>query len=128
MLRKLFKIQTEASAPAPKEGDLFKVIRTHGATFEIKYGFYEERDRHTKFAEPMAIYPNFIAEPQYTDDGIPFATSMQIPCENFKGKKDEDSVCGDCSYYHPCEELIGICTCPMQKIGSGEADMKRKIE
>lgn len=115
MLPTVFRPEAEAGPPVPKEGDLFKVIRVHGATFEIKYGFYEERDRHTRFAEPMAIYPNFTAKPQYTDDGIPFATSMQIPCENFKGRKDEDSTCGDCAYYQHCEELIGICTCRMKK-------------
>ncbi|MBE6925013.1 MAG: hypothetical protein E7466_07260 [Ruminococcaceae bacterium] len=97
---------------APREGDLFKVIQCHGNTFEIRYGFYEECDRHALFAEPMEIYPNFIKEPQYTDDGIPFVTAIQLPCEKFSGEVDDNSTCEDCSHYQHCEELLGICTCP----------------
>ena len=118
MLKKISDFDTP-EITTPKEGDLSKIIRLRGSTFEIRYGFYEECDRHTRFAEPMAIYPNFIMEPRYTDDGIPFATSMQSPCDEFKGKRDENSTCGDCFHYHHCEELMGICTCSMKKIGSG---------
>ena len=70
----------------PREGDLFRIIRTCGKTFEIRYGYYEERDRHTQFAEPVPIYPDFTELPQYTDDGTPFVTAMQNPCESFEGK------------------------------------------
>ena len=100
----------------PKEGDLFKVIESHGRTFEIRYGFYEECDRLHRFAEPMEIYPDFIKEPQYTDSGIPFVTAIQDPCEYFNGKKDENSTCDECSYYVQCEDLLGICTCPENRI------------
>ncbi len=103
---------TRQKSATPKEGDLFKVIGLYGKTFEIRYGFYEERDRHTQFAEPVPIYPDFIEAPQYTDDGTPFVTAMQNPCESFDGKKDANSVCGDCALYRSCEELLGICSCP----------------
>lgn len=96
----------------PREGDLFKVITVFGATFEIKYGFYDERDRHTLFAEPVAIYPNFLEHPRFTDDGKPFVTEMQEPCPCFNGRRDENSGCGDCVFYNGCEELIGICKYP----------------
>lgn len=99
----------------PKEGDLYKIIRLYGKTFEIRYGFYEECDRHTLFAEPMEIYPDFIKEPQYTDEGIPFATAIQIPCENFSGAMDENSTCEECDFYQNGEELLGICTCPCRR-------------
>lgn len=103
------------SPPLPKEGDLFKIIHIHGKTFEIRYGFYEECDRHNKYAEPMEIYPDFIKEPQYTADGVPFVTAIQNPCDSFVGNKDENTTCDECSFYKHCEELIGICTCPMNK-------------
>ena len=115
MFTKLFEVNTEPQPPAPKEGDLFKVITCHGVTFEIRYGYYEESDRYARFAEPMAIYPDFTKIPQYTDDGIPFVTAMQHPCERFRGRKDENSTCEDCFYYQKCEELLGICTCSENK-------------
>lgn len=115
MFTKLLKQDTEQRTPAPKEGSLFKIIQLYGKTFELVYGFYEERDRHTHYAEPVAIYPNFMDQPQYTDEGIPFVTAMQTPCENFDGKKGDDSGCEDCSFYLHCEELIGVCTCSRNK-------------
>ena len=105
----------------PKEGDLYKVITAHGKSFEIRYGYYEEMDRYSKFNEPMEIYPNFIENPAYTDKGVPFATAMQKICEHFKLGKNrtddgEDNLCFNCGYYEKCEELLGICKCrPRQK-------------
>lgn len=112
MLTKLLNLDTGRAPQVLKEGDLFKVIKIFGKTFEIRYGFYEESDRHTSFAEPMEIYPDFIKEPQHTDEGVPFVTAIQVPCENFSGSKDENSTCEECAFYEHCEELIGICTCP----------------
>lgn len=99
----------------PREGELFKVITAHGKTFEIRYGYYEEADRHTRFAEPIPLYPDFIARPQHTADGIPFVTEIQNICEYFIGKQDENSTCGDCALYQHCDELLGICACPENK-------------
>jgi len=101
----------------PKEGDLFKIIEIHGKKFEIRYGFYEESDRHSRFAEPIEIYPDFIKEPQYTEEGVPFITAIQSPCEHFSGIKNENSTCEECSFYQHCEELLGICSCPENKKG-----------
>ena len=100
---------------APKEGEIFKIIHLYGKTFEIRYGFYEECDRHTMFAEPMEIYPDFLKEPQFTDEGIPFATAIQTPCEHFSGRRDDNSTCEDCACYRSGEELLGICTNPNRK-------------
>ena len=96
----------------PKEGDLFKIIRLGGATFEIRYGFYEECDRHNQFAEPMEIYPDFIRCPQHTLEGAPFVTAIQRPCKHFMGKRNANNTCEDCAYYRHGEELLGTCTCP----------------
>ena len=62
--------QLQSNTP-PKEGDLFKIIQIHGKTFEIRYGFYEERDRLGRFAEPIEIYPDFIKETIYELDAPP---------------------------------------------------------
>ena len=96
----------------PKEGDLYKIIHLHGRTFEIRYGFYEERDRHNAFAEPIEIYPDFLQNPQHTAAGLPFTTAIQSPCSHFTGKQDANSTCEECRYYHHGEELLGLCTCP----------------
>ena len=112
MFTGIFESNEESVTSPYKEGDLFKVIEYGGRTFEIRYGYYEEKDR--KF-EPMAIYPNFLKEPVYTDDGTPFVTAMQQPCRLFQGRKDENSACEDCVFYQRCEELIGICACPKNK-------------
>ncbi|MBE6757146.1 MAG: hypothetical protein E7552_01175 [Ruminococcaceae bacterium] len=115
MFAKLLGVNTDQGPPAPKEGDLFKTIRLYGKTFELRYGFYEECDRHTPYAEPVAIYPDFIKQPQYTHEGLPFVTEMQAPCEHFDGRKNEDSGCGECIFYRCCEELLGICDCPKNR-------------
>lgn len=104
------------SATLSKEGDLYKVIHLCGSTFELRYGFYEENDRHVQHAEPVEIYPDFIKNPQYTDNGIPFVTQMQLPCEYFDGKRDENSGCGDCAYYRHGDELLGTCGYQVNRI------------
>lgn len=108
-------LKTNQGSALPREGDLFKVIHSYGRTFEIRYGFYEQRDRNSFHAEPVEIYPNFIDHPLYTDEGIPFTTAIQIPCEHFRGNKDENSCCEDCAFYQPAEELLGLCSCPENK-------------
>lgn len=101
-----------AAPPAPKEGDLYKVLTVSGHTFQVRYGYYEDFER--QYNDPMAIYPDFIKEPRYTDGGEPLVTAMQDTCRHFQGGPDGDT-CGECQYYRRGEDLIGICTCP-QKI------------
>ena len=98
-----------------KEGELYKVIEAHGATFEIYYGYYDDADRQNPHVEPMEMYPNFLVESKYTADGIPFATALQPPCKYFKGEPDEDNTCYQCSHYKKCEELIGLCLCKARR-------------
>lgn len=102
---------TQLNIP-PKEGDLYKIIELYGKTFEIRYGFYEECDRHNQFAEPIEIYPDFIKQPQHTDEGIPFITAIQSPCNHFSETKTANSTCEECAYYRHGDELLGICACP----------------
>lgn len=111
MLRKI-----QSSVAPPREGDLFKVIHLYGRTFEIRYGFYEECDRHNQFAEPVEIYPDFFCAPQYTDEGIPFITAIQSPCTHFVGNRDANSTCEDCNHYRHGEELLGTCACPQNRL------------
>lgn len=94
----------------PREGDLYAVIQTHGCTFELRYGYYEECDRT---GPPDVIYPNFKENPQYAPDGKPFVTRMQDACPHYCARRarDPDSTCGDCSYFRPGEDWFGLCAC-----------------
>ena len=91
---------------APKEGELFKVIPLGGRTFEIKYGYYEDYER--KYGEPIPIYPDFVKEPCFADDGKPFVTQMQDACEHAKSDI-RDSFCVECKHFSHGDELIGFC-------------------
>ena len=93
-----------------KEGDLYKIVTAFGVTFELRYGYYGDCDR--KY-EPDVIYPDFLKDPVYTEDGAPFVTMMQDACESYKGKarRNDDTTCAECKYFSRCEELLGICTC-----------------
>jgi hypothetical protein len=101
--------------PKPKDGELYKVITAHGATFEIRYGYYEEADRQNPSIQPMEMYPNFLKNPVYADMGMPFVTAMQKTCPQFKGDQDEDNTCYQCGYYEKCEDLLGLCKNPLRK-------------
>ena len=96
-----------------RDGDLYKVVTLYGRTFELRYGYYAEFERES--GEPIPIYPDFKKDPLYTSDGYPFVTQMQGLCEHGESKFVE-GCCADCRYYRDGEELIGICTCPKNKL------------
>ena len=109
MLRHLLENDPLPKSSVHQEGDLFKVITLYGKTFEIRFGYYEEIDRQN---EPMEIYLDFTLNPVYTDDGFPFVTHMQAPCEYYRKKgTDSDRDCSTCWYLEQGEELIGVCRC-----------------
>lgn len=93
-----------------KEGELYKSVTVHGRTFELRYGYYDEKERFGRYSEPIPIYPDFTRDPQYTDDGQPFVTAMQDPCEHFIGR-DRSIGCYGCSYFSDGDDLLGVCAC-----------------
>ena len=97
-----------------REGELYKRIEVSGKTFELYYGYYEEKDRLNPLCEPIPIYPDFIEAPQYTSDGYAFATDMQDACEHYKGK-DREGGCFGCVHYKRGEEFLGVCTCESRR-------------
>ena len=113
MFTSLLGIQTTANEPEKKEGELYKIVTAYGKTFELRYGYYEECDRQNSLCSPVVIYPDFVKEPVYTDDGAPFVTMVQDVCESYKGeaKRTADTTCAECSYFKSCEDWFGICTC-----------------
>jgi hypothetical protein len=97
----------------PKEGDLYARIEHNGRTFELYYGYYEECDRQNPMVPPVPLYPDFLAKPQYDDNGYPFATEMQDACSYYIGK-DPDDGCYTCMHYRSLIDFIGLCTCPLR--------------
>ena len=109
--------------PEHKEGDLYKIITVHGRKFEIYYGYYEESDRYSKYPDPIEVFPDFIKNPVYTDDGIPFVSAIQDTCKYYEKIKDTTDKCADCVHFDQAEELIGICKCKQRRL-----DAKKKIK
>ena len=95
----------------PREGELYKIITVGGKTFEIHYGYYEDRERQDPTIDPMPIYPDFTRDVQYTDSGKPFATMMQDACEHFKRRRGSEDDCSACEHFHRVEDMLGVCDC-----------------
>ena len=92
-----------------KEGELYKKLEIFGRFFELRYGYYEQKDRENPMVNPIPIYPDFLSLPEYTEDGRPFVTKMQDACLCYRGEVTRFAECGDCEHYSHGEELIGVC-------------------
>jgi len=114
MYTKLYAQEAAGYKPMPKEGDLYKTVTLFGKTFPLYYGYYEEFERYSRYNEPMPIYPDFLRNPVYTDDGTPLVTKMQDICAYYQGEGQEDS-CATCDYFRKIEDLFGICICPHRR-------------
>ena len=117
MLKSLFGTDKFPREEEHKEGELYKTVNAFGKTFELRYGFYEERDRQNPLCKPVPIYPDFLKDPLYTDAGEPFATVMQDACHHYKGeeKRTPNTTCAECEHFQNGEEWFGICGCPKNK-------------
>ncbi len=102
--------------PNKKEGDLYKLLLIHGREFPIRYGYYSADERDCWELTP--IFPDFLKEPMYTDEGFPFVTADQDTCPHFKPKQyvSGENWCNDCVHFSLKEELIGICICKRKQI------------
>ncbi|MBO5196619.1 MAG: hypothetical protein J6C03_05940 [Clostridia bacterium] len=111
------------------EGELYKSLNVYGCDFDIYYGYYEDCDRQNPFVDPMPIYPDFIKNPQYTKNGLPFVTKMQGACSYYKGKDTKEKDCAECRHYLHGAELLGVCTCYERELKSeGFSDSKHTQE
>ena len=110
-------LQSQTQKERHAEGELYKTVELHGRTFTLYYGYYEECDRQNPLCEPIVIYPDFLNEPVYTDDGEPFATMVQDACDSYvgEGKRTLDSTCADCKHFRCGEDWIGICVSTKNK-------------
>ncbi len=97
----------------PQEGDLYKVVKVGGYSFELRYGFYADFERES--GEPVVIYPDLTACKHYTKEGNMLVTAIQDPCPYYKApqEKARDECCCDCEYYRYSGDDIGICSCSL---------------
>ena len=116
MLNKISSSNDPPSEAAPKEGELYKTVTAFGHTFELRYGYYEDTDRHT---EPVVIYPDLKKHPIYTENGEPVVTVVQDSCEYFRmngrGRRTLDSTCSECVFFRQGEEWFARCCCENKK-------------
>jgi hypothetical protein len=111
---KMLSYLKKHEAPPPTEGALYKTVEIEGKRFSLYYGYYEECDRENPFCDPIPIYPDFLKDPIYTNEGYPFATDMQDACEHYGGHSPEEG-CYSCRHYKKCEEFFGICLSPERR-------------
>ena len=106
--------QVGAQSNEPREDELYAVVTVHGKLFELRYGYYDDRDRGEP---PDVIYPDLIKHPVYTDSGEPLITMMQDACPHYLGdtQKKEDAACGECSFFERGPEWFGRCRSPSNK-------------
>lgn len=89
-----------------KEGNLYKNFEIEGIRVDIYYGYEDESER--RFGELSPVYSNFIAKPQYTKDGYPFAVAYQIECVHYAPKrKSDDDWRANCKFYDKRERIYG---------------------
>ena len=99
----------------PREGQLYKAFTLEGHGFELKYGYYEDRER--ELCPPVVIFPDLVASPLYSSRGYPLVTQIQDPCRHFKPHtKAPEHWCGDCAYFTGEHREIGICSCDANRI------------
>ena len=91
-----------------KEGELYKTVNAFGKIYKIYYGYYADYERESIWGEPVPIYPDLKANPEYSENGYPIVTEMQIACDSYSGKESEDS-CAHCSLFEKGEDLFGLC-------------------
>ena len=117
MLSSLLQNNIQPAEVTHEEGELYKVVTTFGKTFQLRYGYYQECDRQSPLCDPVVIYPDFVKDPVYTDNGEPFVTMVQDACKSYRGeaKRTSDTTCYECKYFHSGEDWIGICTCLKNK-------------
>jgi len=87
-----------------------KIIRVGGREFQL-YSYINECDGQT-----ILDYPNFVENPEYTDEGRPFKLPVQDECPHWEASKPDERYygdCGSCMWLHRDEPLaaIGVCMC-----------------
>lgn len=94
----------------PKEGELYKRLTVDGHSFELRYGYYDDRER--TICPPVVIFPDLRSDPRYTRGGQPLVTQVQDACKYYHSTEGPaEGWCGDCDHFEAEQPEIGICQC-----------------
>lgn len=102
----------------PNEGDLHSVVSVGGYTFELRYGYYDERERAG--GEPFVLYPDLQTKPLYTEEGYRIVSAIQSVCEHYAvpDGKERENCCYTCVHYPNRTGDIGICKCERMRLNA----------
>ena len=103
------------SSSIHREGELYKVYTFDHHTFEIRYGYYDPKERGR--VEPLPVYPDLHEKPHFNLEGFPIVTMIQPPCKHYKPADSSrpEFWCGDCRYYAGGHDEISLCNCRHRK-------------
>ena len=112
------------STTTPREGDIHEVVCVGGHSFTIRYGYYKESERDS--TDPIPIYPCFLSDPHYTEEGLPLITRIQDACEHYATEPGDggDGWCADCLHCSGDQGEIGICQCEHRR----RSDLKKSVQ
>lgn len=103
------------------DGKLYRVFRCFGKDFPVYYRYCD------KDGQAIPEYPDFTAEPQYTDIGRPYVLSPQEGCSLWTADSTDDALdvgCGDCKFF--CQEsgfsVFGICMNECRRLQTNEME------
>lgn len=100
----------------PREGDLHSIVSIGPHSFELRYGYCDDRDRIT--GEPYILYPDLRSQPLYTEYGYRIVAALQSICEYYAplDSQEREDCCYTCSFYPSQHAEIGICSCEKMRI------------
>lgn len=97
------------------ENHPYRTYLVGGKSFPIYLCFDEQ------MKESYPLYPDFEKNPEFTDDGRPFATAEQEICSNGRPREAEGPLpgdCGGCGWFYrekSAYDPIGICMCDQRR-------------
>jgi len=99
----------------PKEGDLHSVVTVGRHSFELRYGYCDERDRATE--EPYILYPDLLSFPHYTEDGYRIVSALQSICPHYihPAGHERENCCYTCGFYPNHRAEIAVCGCAQMR-------------
>ncbi len=95
----------------PREGDLHAVVTIDSYSFELRYGYCDERDRAS--GEPYILYPDLLTQPHFTVEGYRIVSALQSVCKYYTvpENREWEDCCYTCNHYPNPKDEIGICKC-----------------
>lgn len=99
----------------PREGALHSVITIGGHSFELRYGYSDERDRI--LGEPYILYPDLQTNRVYNAEGYRIVAALQSACCHYQPPPggDREDCCYTCRHYPNHRSEIGVCRCEQQR-------------